>query len=244
MPRSAVVSPRVIRRYTRKPMTTAASAATRSKRGQGVERRRRRGARGVVDLHRDRFGGGVTGQIAHQHEVVDDVGEDQHRAGEDRRHQHRHDDPAQRTERRRTQIHCGFFVLRPDGGQPGPHQHRRVGHLEGDQADHLRGGAEVDRHRHGGDHEQQRDGEQHLGQHERQQHQEVRARGQPAAPPVDADREQRAEGDGDQGRDHAELERLQQRGVQRVVVPDRQRLVAPVPAERKALPGGARTCRR
>ena len=35
------------------------------------------------------------------------------------------------------------------------------------------------------------------------------------------------------------LMRLQQSGVQRIVVPHRQRLVTPVPAERKALPRGA-----
>ena len=125
IPRSAVVSSlRVIRRKIRKPMTHGGQRGHQQHRRKGVERGRRRGARGVVDLHRHRLGRRTDGQVAHQHEVVDHVGEHQHRAGEDRGHQHRQRDAAQRPERptrrdplRPLRIACRWW---PAGRAPAP----------------------------------------------------------------------------------------------------------------------------
>ncbi len=64
--------------------------------------------------------------------------------------------------------------------------------------------------------------------------------GDAAAPAVQADRQGDAERDADQRGQHAELEGLEQRGLQGVVVPHRALRVAVVPAHREALPARAR----
>ena len=82
-------------------------------------------------------------EVAHDDEVVDDVGEDQDRAGEDRRRTASAAAPAgSAADRRRAEVDGRLLVLLADREQPRPHDDHRVGQLEGDQAGDLRRGAQ------------------------------------------------------------------------------------------------------
>ena len=241
IPRSAVVSSlRVIRRKIRKPMTTAASDGHQQQRRKGVERGRRRRAGGVVDLHRHRFGRRADGQVAHQHEVVDDVGEHQHRAGEDRGHQHRQRDPAQRPEGatrrdplRLLRIACRWWPAwraptppdRPPDTSPGRPPVRRCPARSGSARFVTTNSSATASSTSGMTNEISISTFAPEGSRPRH-------RSMPIANSTPS-------GTRDQGGDDAEFQRLQQRGVQRGVVPDRPGLVTPVPPKREALPVGS-----
>ena len=77
--------------------------------------------------------------------------------------EHRQQHPAHRAHRRGAQVDRRLLVLLADRQQPGPHDHHRVGQLEGDQAGDLRRRAQRQRGGQLGDEEQQRDREQVSG---------------------------------------------------------------------------------
>src|SRR4029453_2924783 len=190
--------------------------------GQGVEGRGGAGTGAVVDLDRHGLGGGVGRQVADQHEVVDDVGEDQHRAGEDGRRQQRQQDVAQGPDRGGAGVHAPLPVLGADRQQPSPADDHRVGELEGDQPEQLGDGAQLDRLEQVGEQEQQGHGQEDLGEDERQQHLEVEAGGQAAPPAVEADGEGDPDGHGDQGGEHGQAEAVEQGRLEVGVGQDRQ----------------------
>ena len=158
------------------------------------------------------------------HEVVDHVGEHQHGAGEDRRHQHRQDDPAQRARaaRRRDPVRpprtaCRWWPAAP-ARAPRDRTSWKVTRPTTWAVVPSVNGTASDR-----DHEQQRDRQQRLGDHERQT-------ASACSRPAGSRPRQRSmpianitpSGTVISGGDHAELEGLEQRGVQARVVPHRR----------------------